>query len=174
MNLKYTDQQRDMLAVFEKHVQAELDGDIETTMATMSSEPHLINVPNDMGGVGYEGVRSFYMNHLVGKFFPPDIQMERISLTIGSNQIVDELIVSFSHTHEIDWMLPKIAPTNKRVEVAFAVIVGFDDGKITHEHIYWDQATVLVQLGILDPSNLPVIGADGAKRIRQAPRRGKP
>ena len=167
MTQEYTDQQREMLAVFEKHVQAELDGDIETTMATMSPEPHLINVPNYMGGFGYEGVRLFYTNHLVGKFFPPDMHMERVSLTIGSNQIVDELVISFTHTFEVDWMLPKISPTNRKVEVAFAVIVGFEDGKITHEHIYWDQATVLVQLGILDSTNLPVINADGARRIRK-------
>jgi carboxymethylenebutenolidase len=168
MTQEYNAQQQEMVSIFEKHVQAELDGDIETTMATMSPEPHLINVPNYMGGFGYEGVRRFYTNHLVGKFFPPDMQMERVSRTIGSNQIVDELVISFTHTCEVDWMLPKIWPTYKKVEVAFAVIVGFKDGKITHEHIYWDQATVLVQLGILDPSTLPVIDADGAKRIRNA------
>lgn len=163
-----TDQQREMLAVFDQHVRAEIDGDIETTMSTMAFDPHLINVPNQMGGFGREEVKQFYIDHLVGKFFPPDMQMERISLTVGADQIVDELIISFTHTCPIDWMLPDVAPTQKRVEVAFAVIVGFHEGKITHEHIYWDQASVLVQIGLLDPSHLPVIGADGAKRIRSA------
>ena len=89
-------------------------------------------------------------------------------MTVGADQIVDELIISFTHTCPIDWMLPNVAPTQKRVEVAFAVIVGFHEGKITHEHIYWDQASVLVQIGLLDPSHLPVNGADGATRIRFA------
>lgn len=167
MTPEYTDHQREMLDVFERHIQAELNGDIETTMATMSSDPHLINVPNHMGGFGYEGVKQFYIHHLVGKFFPPDMKMERVSITVGKDQIVDELIISFTHTCKIDWMLPDVEPTNKGVEVSFAVIVGFNEGKITHEHIYWDQATVLVQIGLLDPSHLPVIGADAAKRIRQ-------
>ena len=50
--------------------------------------------------------------------------------------------------------------------VPTVVIVGFDqDDKITHEHIYWDQATMLVQLGLLDPSALPVTGAEQAGRL---------
>jgi carboxymethylenebutenolidase len=145
-----------------------MDGDIETTMATMSSDPHLINVPNEMGGVGYEGVRSFYENHLVGKFFPPDMTMERVSITVGLDQIVDELIISFTHTVEIEWMMPGVRPTGRKVEAAFAVIVGFERGKISHEHIYWDQASVLVQVGLLDPKHLPVTGKEGAERIRKS------
>ncbi len=157
--------QQETLDLFRKHVDAELAGDLETTMATMTDEPHLTNVPVRMGGFGKEGVRKFYANHLVGKFFPPDVKMTPVSLTIGSDQIVEELVISFTHTTIIEWMLPNVAPTNKPVEVAFAVIVGVKNGKISHEHIYWDQATVLVQIGLLDPKNLPVIGADGARRI---------
>ncbi|MBM3654982.1 MAG: ester cyclase, partial [Alphaproteobacteria bacterium] len=80
-------------------------------------------------------------------------------------KIVDELIISFTHTHVIDWMLPGITPTGKRVEAAFAVIVGIKDGKVSHEHIYWDQASVLVQIGLLDPEGLPVVGAENARKI---------
>jgi carboxymethylenebutenolidase len=157
--------QQKMISIFDKHVKAELDGDLETTMVTMSDNPHLHNVPSMMGGYGREGVKTFYQNHLVGKFFPPDVVMKRVSLTVGEEQIVDELIISFTHTTVIDWMLPNIMPTNKRVEVAFVVIVGFKDDKVTHEHIYWDQACVLVQLGLLDPAGLPVTGHEGARRI---------
>jgi len=109
-------------------------------------------------------LRAFYRDHLVGKFFPPDMKMTPVSRTVGTDQIVDELVISFTHTAVIDWMLPGIAPTGKRVEAAFAVIVGVKDGKISHEHIYWDQACVLVQLGLLDPKGLPVVGAEGARR----------
>ena len=154
-----------MIDVFMKHVDAELAGDLETTMATMTAEPHLHNVPTMIGGVGYDGVRSFYRDFLVGKFFPPDVKMTPVSRTVGENQIVDELVISFTHTTAIDWMLPDIAPTGKKVEVAFAVIVGIRDDRISHEHIYWDQATVLAQIGLLDPTGLPVVGADGARRV---------
>jgi len=154
-----------MLGVFQRHVQAELDGDLETTMATMTDEPHLTNVPVPMGGVGKQGVRDFYRNHLVGKFFPPDVEMISVSQTIGDDQIVDELVIRFTHTMEIEWMLPGVAPTGRRVEAAFAVIVKFDDGKIAHEHIYWDQASVLMQLGLLDPAGLPVSGAESARKV---------
>jgi carboxymethylenebutenolidase len=158
-----TDQEK--LDLFQKHVGAELAGDLETTMATMTPDPHLTNVPTIVGGTGYDGVRAFYRDHLVGKFFPPDMTMTPVSQTIGENQVVDELVIAFTHTTKIDWMLPGIEPTGKKVEVAFAVVVGFKDGKISHEHIYWDQATVLVQLGLLDPAGLPVSGAEAARRV---------
>jgi carboxymethylenebutenolidase len=88
-----------------------------------------------------------------------------VSTTVGDNQIVDEVVISFTHTTVIDWLLPGVAPTGKPVEMAVAVVVGFKDGKITHEHIYWDQASVLVQIGLLDPKGLPVVGAEGARRV---------
>lgn len=157
--------QQAMLDIFQKHVGAELAGDLETTMATMTDNPHLFNIPVLTGGVGKIGVRDFYANHLVGKFFPPDVEMIVISRTIGEEQIVEELVIRFTHTTVIEWMLPGIDPTGKKVQVAFAVIVKVADGKIAHEHIFWDQATVLVQLGLLDPAGLPVCGAEGAQRI---------
>ncbi len=157
--------QQAMLDVFQKHVKAELDGDLETTMATMTGHPHLNHVPVMTGGVGREQVRYFYTNHLVGKFFPPDVEMLEVSRTIGEEQIVDELVARFTHTMVMDWMLPGLQPTGKRVEVAIAVIVKVEGGKIAHEHIYWDQASVLVQLGLLNPKGLPVSGAESARRV---------
>lgn len=157
--------QQAMVALFEQHVNAELNGDIETTMETMTDNPHLNHVPVMAGGVGKEGVRHFYTNHLVGKFFPPDVNMTTISNTVGQDQIVQELVISFTHTVQIDWLLPGVAPTGKPVIMALAVIVGFSDGKISHEHIYWDQAGVLVQVGLLDPTGLPVSGAESARKV---------
>jgi carboxymethylenebutenolidase len=159
------EKQQEMVALFEKHVGAELDGDLDTTMATMIDEPHLHNVPTMTGGSGHDGVRRFYRDHLIGKFFPPDVKMERVSLTVGDDQLVEELVISFTHTTVIDWMLPGVAPTGKTVEVGFAVIVGVKDAKVSHEHIYWGQASVLVQLGLLDPAGLPVVGAQSARRL---------
>jgi len=154
-----------MLDLLKKHVDAELAGDLDTTMATMTDDPHLHNVPSMVGGVGRDGVRNFYKNHLVGKFFPPDVKMTNVSSTVGDTQIVDELVISFTHTTVIDWMLPDVAPTGKPVEAAFVVVVGCKDGKITHEHIYWDQASVLAQIGLIDPKGLPVVGAESARRV---------
>ena len=154
-----------MIDAFQRHVGAELAGDLDTTMATMSDEPHLNHVPTMAGGVGREGVRSFYRDHLVGKFFPPDVQMTSVSRTVGDTQIVEEIYISFTHTTVIDWLLPGVAPTGKPVEMAVAVVVGFNDGKITHEHIYWDQAGVLLQIGLIDPKSLPVTGAESARKV---------
>jgi carboxymethylenebutenolidase len=109
-------------------------------------------------------LREFYATHFIPKM-PPDRQMTPISRTIGRDQLVEELVVRFTHTVEIDWMLPGIAPTGKRVEVALVVVVRFRDGKLAHEHIYWDQASVLVQLGLLDPDRLPVAGAASARKV---------
>ena len=154
-----------MVAVFEKHVGAELAGDLDVTMATMSDSPYLNHVPTMAGGVGSSGVREFYCDHLVGKFFPPDVKIANVSRTVGLEQLVDELVISFTHTTVIDWLLPGVAPTGKEVEMAVAVIVGFKDDKISHEHIYWDQAGVLVQVGLLNPVGLPVTGAESARKV---------
>jgi len=157
--------QQEMVDLFQRHVGAELEGDLVTTMDTMTDDPHLNNVPTMVGGVGREGVHGFYRDHLVGKFFPPDVNMENVSRTVGETQIVEELVISFTHTTVIDWLLPEVAPTAKHIEMAVVVVVGFKDQKISHEHIYWDQASVLVQIGLLDPTGLPVAGADSARKV---------
>jgi carboxymethylenebutenolidase len=154
-----------MIDLFEKDVSAELAGDLDTTMATMSDNPHLHNVPTMAGGVGRDCVRTFYRDHLVGKFFPPDAKFTSVSRTVGENQVVEELVIAFTHTTVIDWLLPGVAPTGKPVEIAFCVVVGFEGGKISHEHIYWDQAGVLVLVGLLDAAGLPVSGAESARRV---------
>lgn len=165
MKTTFTAAEQEMLNLLDKHIAAEMNGDLETTMATMTGEPHLLNVPNMIGGDGYDGVRKFYSNHLVGKFFPPDVKFDTISVTVGRTRIVEEIVISFTHTVAIDWMIPNIAPTDRRVEVAFVVVAGIENLKLTHEHIYWDQASVLVQLGLLDPTGLPVTGAQSARKL---------
>jgi carboxymethylenebutenolidase len=160
-----TSEQQRIADLFERHMGAELEGDLDTTMATMNDNPHLNHVPVLAGGVGREGVRHFYANHLVGKFFPPDVEFHSVSRTVGTDQLVDELVITFTHTTEIDWLLPGVAPTGKRVELAVVAVVGVDGDRISHEHIYWDQASVLVQIGLLDPAGLPVSGAEQARKV---------
>jgi carboxymethylenebutenolidase len=157
--------QHAMVELFQKHVSAELAGDLDTTMETMTEDPHLNHVASMAGGVGRDGVRAFYRDHLVGKFFPPDVKMTSVSRTVGQDQVVEEQVISFTHTTPVDWLLPGVAPTGKPVELAVVVIVGFKDGKISHEHIYWDQASVLVQVGLLNPANLPVTGVESARKV---------
>lgn len=153
-------------AIFNAHMDAELAGDLDGTMATMAPNPHLVNVPTMMGGQGQEGVRTFYSKRLIGQFFPPDVTFETISRTYSEQRLIDELIISFTHTVKIDHMLPGVEPTGKRVEAVFVVIVGFEGDKVAYEHILWDQASVLVQLGLLDPKGLPVVGAGAAAKLR--------
>src|SRR5438067_11316486 len=160
-----SERQQQMVGLFEKHVDAELAGDLDTTMATMSDDPHLDHVPTMAGGVGQHGVRAFYRDHLVGKFFPPDVKMMNVSRTVGEDRVVEEVFISFTHTTVIDWLLPGVAPTGKAVEMAVVVIVGFKGDQISYEHIYWDQAGVLVQIGLLNPASLPVTGAESAHKV---------
>jgi carboxymethylenebutenolidase len=160
-----SEKQQRMVALFEKHVGAELAGDLDTTMATMTDTPHLNHVPTMAGGVGRDEVRAFYRDHLVGKFFPPDVTMTSVSRTVGEDRLVEELFISFTHTAVIDWLLPGVAPTGKAVEMAVAVIVGFEGDRISHEHIYWDQAGVLAQIGLLNAAGLPVTGAESARKV---------
>lgn len=155
-----------LVDAFQRHVDAELKGDLEATLATMTPEPHLNNIPTIIGGMGQEGVRKFYSDLILsGKFFPPDTEMVSVSRTIDEHQLVDEIIFKFTHHSEIGWMLPNIAPTGKRVEIPLVVIVGFSKEKVTHEHIYWDQASVLVQIGLLDAKGLPVNGVETAQKM---------
>ena len=153
-------------AIFGEHMDAELNGDLDRTLATMTENPHIVNVPTMIGGQGEQGVRTFYANRLIGQFFPPDVQFETISRTYSPERLIDELIISFTHTIEMDHILPGVEPTGKFVEAVFVVIVGIEDGKVSYEHIHWDQANVLVQLGLIDPEGLPVTGAGAAAKLR--------
>jgi len=143
-------------ALFEAHMQAEINADLETTMATMVDDPHLINLGSGTGGQGSDEVRTFYATKLIGQFFPPDVEFIPISRTVDGERLVDELVIRFTHTEPIGHLLPGVAPTGRRVEMALVVIVGVRDEKVAYEHIYWDQAGLLVQLGLLDPAGLPI------------------
>ena len=140
----------DLVPLWEAHCRFEFETrDVDATMATMVAEPYVNHVPTMTGGVGHEALKRFYANHLVGAN-PPDFAMEPISRTVGADRIVDEFIVRFTHTTRVDWMLPRVAPTGRKVEVPMVAIVQFQGDKLVHEHIYWDQASVLVQIGLLD------------------------
>jgi carboxymethylenebutenolidase len=121
------------------------------------------------GGRGKAELRRFYSTDFIPKM-PPDTTLTPISRTVGKDQLVDEMIFSFTHTIEMPWMLPGIAPTNKRVRIPLVAIVHFREGKLAHEHIYWDQASVLKQIGLLTDTTLPVRGAETADKVLETPR----
>ncbi len=155
----------DLGAIFDAHVRHEfVDHDVAATMKTMAAEPYVHNVPTLSGGDGHAGVVDFYTHHFVGKM-PADTRIERISRTVGRDQVVDELIMYFTHDCPIDYMLPGIPPTGRKVALPHVVVMKFKGGKVAHEHIYWDQACVLAQIGLLDPSKLPVTGAPQAEAL---------
>jgi carboxymethylenebutenolidase len=152
-------------AVFDAHVAAEfVDLDLDATMATMTDDPYVNHVPVMTGGVGFEGVRQFYGDHFIGKW-PRDIAITPVSRTLGEHQVVDELVLEFTHDIEMPQLLPGVAPTGRHVRLAFCVVVGFEDGKVHHEHIYWDQASLLVQVGLIDAADFPVTGAEQAENV---------
>lgn len=138
--------------------------DTAATMATMVAEPYVNHVPTLTGGVGFEELSRFYKYHFLD-VNPSDIEMIPVSRTVGADRVVDEFVARFTHDREIPWMLPGIPPTGRRVEVALVAVVRFRGDKLCNEHIYWDQASVLKQLGLLDGLDLPVAGAESARKV---------
>jgi carboxymethylenebutenolidase len=158
--------QADLARLWEEHTSHEFSTrDTESTLDTMVEDAYVNHVPVLTGGAGKDALRTFYSVDFIPRM-PPDTKLTPISRTVGEDQLVDEMIFSFTHTQEMPWMLPGIAPTNRFVEVALVAIVRFRDGKLAHEHIYWDQASVLKQIGLLTDPGLPVFGAESAQKVR--------
>jgi carboxymethylenebutenolidase len=156
--------QETLQQLWEEHVRHEFaTHNTEDTLATMVEGAYVNHIPVLTGGVGKDELREFYSKRFIPQM-PPDTEMTPISRTIGNDQLVDEMVFKFTHTIAMDWMLPGIAPTGKRVEVPLVAIVRFKEDKLAHEHIYWDQASVLVQLGLLDAATLPVAGVESARK----------
>ncbi len=161
-----TTKTNDLGSVFDAHVKHEfVEHDVDATMRTMTPNPDLLHLPTLAGGRGADQVRGFYGTYFVGKW-PADTKVEQVSRTVGHEQVVDELLVSFTHDIRLDFMLPGLPPTGKHVEMPVVVVMKFAGGKIAYEHIYWDQASLLVQVGLLDPKLLPAIGVEQAKALR--------
>src|SRR5881398_1614788 len=164
-NTKLTPAQETLHQLWEEHVQHEFSTrNTEDTLATMVEDAYVNHIPVLTGGVGRDQLREFYSKRFIPQM-PPDTEMTPVSRTIGEDQLVDEMIFKFTHTIRMDWMLPGVAPTGKPVEVPLVAIVRFREGKLAHEHIYWDQASVLVQIGLLDPEKLPVVGVESARKV---------
>ena len=155
----------DLGALFDGHIAREFaDFDVDATMKTMVSEPYVHCVPMMTGGSGGQEVRRFYSEHFINQI-PKDAKVTPVSRTVGKDQVVDEFILSFTHDTQWDYLLPGIPPTGKRVELPHVVVMKFENGKVAHEHVWWDQASLLVQVGLLDPAKLPVAGVEQARTL---------
>ena len=165
VNKSLTSEQQRLSELWEEHVRHEFSTrNTEDTLATMVEDAYVNHIPVLTGGSGRDELREFYSRRFIPQM-PPDTEMTPVSRTIGEDQIVDEMVFKFTHTIPMDWILPGIPPTGKRVEVPLVAIVRVRNGKVAHEHIYWDQASVLVQIGLLDPVRLPVVGIESAKKV---------
>src|SRR5258707_7361841 len=164
-NANLSPAQETLSELWEEHVRYEFSTrNTEDTLATMVEDAYVNHIPVLTGGSGRDELREFYSKRFIPQM-PPDTEMTSVSRTIGEDQIVDEMIFKFTHTVPMDWMLPGIPPTGKPVEVPLVAIVRFREGKLAHEHIYWDQASVLVQIGLIDAANLPVAGVESAHKV---------
>jgi carboxymethylenebutenolidase len=164
-NTNLTPAQKKLSELWDEHVRYEFSTrNTEDTLATMVEDAYVNHIPVLTGGVGRDQLRQFYSKRFIPQM-PPDTEMRPVSRTIGEDQVVDEMVFKFTHTIPMDWMLPGVAPTGKHVEVPLVAIVRFREGKLAHEHIYWDQASVLVQIGLIDAAKLPVAGIESARKV---------
>jgi carboxymethylenebutenolidase len=157
--------QQAMAERWDAHTRAEFaEHSLDHTLATMTDRPFVNHVPVITGGTGLEAVKHFYGTYFI-PCQPPDTEIVHVSRTIGESRVVDEIIHKFTHTIEMPWLLPGVPPTGKRVELAVIVVVEFEGDQIAGERIYWDQASVLAQVGLLDAQKLPVWGAEVARKV---------
>jgi carboxymethylenebutenolidase len=157
-NMKATD----IISIWEQHLGSELFAkDVD---ATMADDPYVNHIPTMTGGVGAKELRRFYAHHFI-TVNPDDMEVVPVSRTVGEDRLVEEMVIRLTHSRRIDYFLPGVAPTHRKIEVPVVVIAQFRDGKLAHEHIYWDQASVLVQAGLLEAGNLPVAGVEVAHKV---------
>jgi carboxymethylenebutenolidase len=156
--------QQALVDTWTAHTAAEFElKDADAAIATMTDHPTLVHVPVGTGATGREALRAFYAEIFIPQV-PPDMSLELVSRNVTADCVVDEFIVTFTHTVQIDWMIPGIPATGRAVRVPHVAIIAFVGDKIDSEHIYWDQATVLSQLGVVG-SGLPVLGATQGDRL---------
>ncbi|QDT27373.1 SnoaL-like polyketide cyclase [Gimesia panareensis] len=162
---RLTPEQWAMVVLWEAHLAAEFETkDADASCGTMTDVPYVNHVPTITGGVGHRQLNHFYDRYFIPNM-PDDLEMEMITRTVGLDRIVDEFVIRCTHSVEMYWLLPGVPPTGRRLEFVVVVIVCFEEGKMSEEHIHWDQASVLVQAGLLDPEHLPVVGAEGARKM---------
>jgi carboxymethylenebutenolidase len=154
-----------LLEVWQQHTYFEfVMKDAKAALSTMTDNPHVLMVPVATGGRGRDGVYKFYHEFFLAQL-PADITPVLISQALGTNILAEEAVYQFTHDRPMDWLIPGVPPTGKRVEVGVVGIITFENGKIASEHLYWDHASVLAQLGVVDPATVPVKGVESARTL---------
>ena len=159
--------QGNLLEMWQKHTHAEFvmrDAAATAALATMSDNPYVLMVPIAVGGQGREGVYNYYHDYFLAQL-PADFIGIPISRVVAEDTIVEEAVYQFTHDQVMDWVIPGVPPTGKHLEIAVAAVVKFKNGKVASEHLYWDHASLLAQLGILDPAKVPVKGVESPRTL---------
>ncbi len=163
MNTNFSE--AELIRLWERHTELEFaTKDAVATVATMTPNNYVNHVPVMTGGRGKDEMIEFYGKHFIPKM-PADTALRLLSRTVGNDRVIDEFVFSFTHDVAMDWMLPGIEPTHRKVEIPMVVVVQFEGDKIACERIYWDQASVLVQIGVLQSKALPVTGVEQARKF---------
>ena len=156
---------KDLEALWDSHLLSKFtDRDAAGTLSTLSPGATVTHIPTLTGASGEQALRRFYQEFFIPGT-PPSLRVTLVSRTVGVDRIVDEVVLGFRHTCEIPWMLPGVAPTDMEVEVPIVTVVAVRAGRLVREHVYWDQASVLVQVGLLERGTLPVVGAEAARKV---------
>lgn len=157
--------QYDLEALWEQHAYYEFGlRDADKTISTMVAEPYVNHVPTLSGGVGRKQLRHFY-KHFFVDVHSDDMEITLVSRTVGVDRVVDEMVATFTHDRLIEYLLPGIAPTGRRISVTTVAVVSFRGSKLYHEHIHYDMGTLLAQAGLLDPAKFPIAGAEAAEKV---------
>lgn len=155
----------DSNSLWELHLESEFTHKSpEAALGTMSDDPRVTIVPILVGGQGRDEMHTFYAKHFLNQL-PPDLEVVPVSRTIGEARVIDELVLRFTHSLQMDWVLPGVPATGKWIEFAMVVVVHIENGRISSENLYWDNATILRQAGLLDASGLPIVGAESARQM---------
>lgn len=163
---RLTGHEQAIMMAIQAHVIAEtVTASVDETMATMSGNPYLYYNTTAVAAVGREAVRHFYATQLVGQYLPPDGEMTTVSLIVSGATVVGEVVFRFTHTMQMNWLAPGIPPTGKSVELVVVAFATTKDGKIANERVYWDNASLLYQLGLLEKGDLPICGAESARKL---------
>ncbi|MGH9185900.1 MAG: ester cyclase [Acidimicrobiales bacterium] len=153
----------DIATVWDTHMQSEfVTKDIEAALDLMTDDAHVTHIPTMTGAHGRDELRRYYAETFL-RDMPDDVTLDRVGRVVGSAGLADELIARFTHTRELPFILPGVEPTGRSVELPMVAVIGFRDGKIASEHLYWDQASVLCQIGLLGPGDLPIAGVEAAR-----------
>jgi carboxymethylenebutenolidase len=159
-----TPDQQTMLVIWQQHTYAEFVlKDADAALATMTESPYVFVVSRGTACVGRAAVREFYADHFLPQI-PPDLEIVSLSRTFGDGRFVEEMVMRFTHSIEMDWILPGLRPTGRTAEFVLSGVIQFKRGKIAREHLDWDQATLLSQMGVLDHP-LAVRGVDSAQQL---------